>query len=48
MTTVIGEKIAQANVGAVVQSLLDNDNATAIRITAVPGAAGFYKVEADI
>jgi hypothetical protein len=47
MSKVVGEKIAQANVGAIVQSLLDNDNKTEVRVTAVPGAPGFFRIEAD-
>ena len=47
MSRVIAEKIAQTNVGAVVQSLVDNDGITLLRVIPVPGSPGFFRIEAD-
>jgi hypothetical protein len=47
MSRVIAEKIAKANVGAIVQSLVDNDGITMLRIIPFAGSPGFFKIEAD-
>jgi hypothetical protein len=47
MAKLVGERIAAANVADIVRELIELDGAREIRITAVPGEPGFYRIEAE-